>query len=37
MNLVLYRGSLNGVPKTKYQPITLDAKSVSFNKKTTFK
>lgn len=34
MNLVLYRGSLNGVPKTKYQSITLDAKSVSFNKKT---
>ncbi len=34
MTLVLYRGSLNGVTKSEYQSITLDAKSVSFNKKT---
>jgi hypothetical protein len=34
MTLVLYRGSLDNVPTNKYQSITLDAKSVFFNKKT---
>lgn len=34
MTLVLYRGSLDNVPTSKYQSITLDAKSVFFNKKT---
>lgn len=34
MNLVLYRGLLDGVPTSKYDSITLDAKSVIFNKKT---
>jgi hypothetical protein len=34
MTLVLYRGLLGGVPKSEYKSITLDAKSISFNKKT---
>lgn len=33
MILVLYKGLLDGVPTSKYESLTLDAKSIVFNKK----